>query len=114
MTGVMSIPVPSPSIYGMIGWFGTLRLKSLLTEIFSPFDGTLMCWYMASPRDVWGCSVQGLVEASAPLQGQAQRAPQCNPLHAPSSLCEVNPPLVRIVSGSDARLSAPHDLEGSG
>src|SRR5690606_25681515 len=30
----------------MIGWSGTLRVKSLLTVIFWPPAGTLTCWYM--------------------------------------------------------------------
>jgi hypothetical protein len=54
----------------MIGWFGTLRLKSLLTLIFSPVEGTLMCWYMTSPRDVRcvlarGATRRSLIRASA-------------------------------------------------
>src|SRR3954462_5189947 len=42
----MSIPVPSPSMYGMMGWSGTFRDMSGLTVIFWPWLGTLMCWYM--------------------------------------------------------------------
>src|SRR4051812_20177253 len=42
----MSIPVPSPSMYGMMGWSGTFRDMSALTVIFLPWLGTLMCWYM--------------------------------------------------------------------
>jgi hypothetical protein len=48
ITGVMSKPVPSPSMKGMIGWSGTLSEKSGLTVIFSPPAGTCMCWYMES------------------------------------------------------------------
>src|SRR5436309_1866842 len=44
----MSKPVPSPSMYGMMGLFGTLSEKSVLTVIFCPPSGTLMCWYMWS------------------------------------------------------------------
>jgi hypothetical protein len=58
---------------------------------------------MASPRDVGGCSVQGLVEASASVH-QEQRASQCNPLLAPSSLFKVNLPLARAVTRRDASL----------
>jgi hypothetical protein len=34
ITGVMSSPVPSPSMNGMIGWSGTFNVKSALTVIF--------------------------------------------------------------------------------
>src|SRR6187200_2088761 len=44
----MSVPVPSPSMKGMIGWSGTWREKSELTLIFCPEVGTLMCWYMGT------------------------------------------------------------------
>jgi hypothetical protein len=46
MTGVMSAPVPSPSMNGMTGSSGTFRELSALTVIFLPWEGTLMCWYM--------------------------------------------------------------------
>src|SRR6266446_5628792 len=45
----MSTPVPSPSMYGMIGLSGTDSEKSLLTLIFSPPEGILMCWYAMEP-----------------------------------------------------------------
>src|SRR4029453_18243280 len=54
ITGVMSTPVPSPSMNGTIGWSGTLREKSLLTVIFAPVLGTLMCLY-AMENSVRGC-----------------------------------------------------------
>ena len=46
ITGVMSRPVPSPSMKGMMGSSGTLSDMSALTVIFWPLAGTWMCWYM--------------------------------------------------------------------
>jgi hypothetical protein len=51
-----------------------------------------------------------LVEASASVH-QEQRASQCNPLLAPSSLFEVNLPLARAVTAATPLLSAPRDVE---
>ncbi|MNE60502.1 hypothetical protein D3C80_1556470 [compost metagenome] len=45
ITGVISTPMPSPSMYGMIGLFGTFKDMSALTLIFSPTDGTWIFWY---------------------------------------------------------------------
>jgi hypothetical protein len=63
ITGVMSSPVPSPSMYGMIGSSGTLSDMSALTVIFWPRAGTWMCWYMKgkSPMDAsWRRSADGV------------------------------------------------------
>ena len=38
----MSHPIPSPSIKGIIGLFGTDKEPSLLTVIFLPFSGTFI------------------------------------------------------------------------
>src|ERR1700731_4832623 len=38
----MSGPVPSPSMYGIIGWSGTRSLPSEPIVIFSPLPGTLI------------------------------------------------------------------------
>ena len=41
ITGVISTPMPSPSIKGMIGLLGTLIEKSEFTVIFSPDSGSI-------------------------------------------------------------------------
>src|SRR5262245_30511334 len=77
MTGVMSTPVPSPSMYGMTGLSGAAIDKSLFTRIFSPPEGTLMCLYaMDFPRSgrCWigvrrvRCVERGLIIYSLPAR----------------------------------------------
>src|ERR1700722_70078 len=45
MAGVTSMPMPSPSMKGMIGSSGTVREKSGLMRILPPAAGTAMCSY---------------------------------------------------------------------
>src|SRR5688572_7334700 len=72
ITGVMSTPVPSPSMNGMTGWSGTFSEKSLLTEIFVPLEGTLMCLYaMEELREVMRFGEGELYKSEPAASGRA-------------------------------------------
>ena len=43
ITGDISIPIPSPSMNGIIGSSGTFKLRSSFTVIFDPTSGILTC-----------------------------------------------------------------------
>src|SRR4051794_9105206 len=99
----MSIPVPSPSMYGMIGWSGTFRDMSALTVIFWPWLGTLMCWYMEgrnSGEMKWARS-PGQPDDSSPLRGRRQNgaSPAC---------------VTRRLSTDQHRLAFPKGFPGTG
>ncbi len=62
MTGLISTPMPSPSMNGMIGFFGTLKDMSAFTVILSPVAGTWIFWYPMLNSVLWlkpCCSLLG-------------------------------------------------------
>src|SRR3990170_4592151 len=60
MTGVISTPMPSPSIYGITGRCGTFSEKSSLTVICSPSLGMLMCLNVMETPGYLTAEISGL------------------------------------------------------
>src|SRR5581483_2539564 len=67
--------VPSPSMNGMMGLVGMLRVKSVFTVIFSPRVGTRMCLYIGFPGRGGLRSMRTVNEFTTTVQARTGRLP---------------------------------------